>query len=93
MSSDNNFLIGVIIFVSIIFSLLIVALIFIPIREEKALDSFCEENNYSRGERSIFVWEKSYCIQEEKMTIIKDEVEKCGENLLEYCFVKGGTRE
>ena len=77
----------------LLFGLFILALIFMPIREDKVLNSFCEENNYSRGDRARTIWEKSYCIQEEKMTIIKDEVEKCGDNLLEYCFVKGGTRE
>ena len=86
-----NVIVGIFIGISII--LLILALIFMPIREDKELNSFCEENNYSRGDRARTIWEKSYCIQEEKMTIIKDEVEKCGDNLLEYCFVKGGTRE
>ena len=83
----------IILILTLLFVLFIVSTFFILNREDKALNSFCEENNYSRGESSTFIWEKSYCIKEEKMTLIKDEVEECGDNLLEYCFVKVGIKK
>jgi len=73
----------------VIILLFIFVIAFIPLIEEKELDKFCEGEGYDYGEKNVFRWEKSYCVLEENMVLIKVEVDKCGDNLQDYCFVKG----
>ena len=70
---------------------IIMAVVIIPMDEDKMVREFCKDNGYDNFERASFRWESSYCIKNEGNGLIKKEIDTCNyreQTLHDYCFVE-----
>lgn len=85
MNKRGNLFLVIIISTMIIFSVLLIGLVYSDIQSNNTLKNFCNSNGYEYHEKAATRWDQTMCIKVEDNTRIESNVGRCGDR---WCFVK-----